>query len=78
MSEVSQTMASIQLTTLDVTASDSTPHPDTCVEVGQYEFRLADGTTADQGKSVVVWTEEGGQWKVLIDMFSSNGAATAQ
>lgn len=44
---------------------------DMAYEVGTYEMTLPDGS-ADDGKYTVVWVKEGGEWKVAVDMFSSN------
>lgn len=43
-------------------------------DVGSYTMSLPDGS-ADRGKYVVVWTREDGEWKVAVDMFSSNQPA---
>ena len=41
-------------------------------EVGQYELRDKAGKVLDHGKYIVVWRKEGGKWKLLRDMFSTN------
>jgi ketosteroid isomerase-like protein len=41
-------------------------------EVGQYELRDKAGKVLDHGKYIVVWRKQGGQWKLLRDMFSTN------
>jgi ketosteroid isomerase-like protein len=47
-------------------------HGSTATEVGQYELRDKAGKVLDHGKYIVVWRHEGGTWKLLRDMFSTN------
>ena len=47
-------------------------HGPTATEVGQYELRDKTGKVLDHGKYIVVWRHEGGKWKLLRDMFSTN------
>ena len=49
-------------------------HGPTATEVGQYELRDQAGKVLDHGKYIVVWRNEGGKWKLLRDMFSTNVA----
>ena len=44
----------------------------TVTEVGLYQLRNKDNKQLDHGKYIVVWHKEGGKWKLLRDMFSSN------
>jgi uncharacterized protein (TIGR02246 family) len=60
-------IATIGLKTLEVFAQGST-----AVEVGQYELRDKAGNALDHGKYIVIWRNEGGKWKLLRDMFSTN------
>lgn len=51
---------------------------DLAVEVGQYTLTIepeGGGTVTDVGKYVVVWKDDGGAWKLHIDIWNSNGAA---
>ena len=57
----------VGLKTLEVFADGST-----ATEVGQYELRDKAGKVLDHGKYIVVWRHEGGKWKLLRDMFSTN------
>ncbi len=68
----------MKLTSVDMWASDASPHPDTVTEVGQYEFFSEEGAVLDVGKFVIVWTQEGGTWKAMLDMFNSNAPVQAQ
>ena len=44
----------------------------TATEVGEYALLDKAGKTLDRGKYIVIWKQEGGVWKLLRDMFSSN------
>ncbi len=45
---------------------------DTAIEVGKYTLKVEGGQTADQGKYVVVWKEEGGAWKLHRDVWNTS------
>jgi ketosteroid isomerase-like protein len=60
-------IAEVGLTTVEIFG-----HGPTATEVGQYELRDKAGKVLDHGKYVVVWRKEGGTWKLLRDMFSTN------
>jgi len=60
-------IAAIGLKTLEVFA-----HGSTATEVGQYELRDKAAKVLDHGKYIVVWRGEGGKWKLLRAMFSTN------
>jgi ketosteroid isomerase-like protein len=47
----------------------------TVTEVGQYELSDKTGKVLDHGKYIVIWRREGGHWKLLRDMFSTNVTA---
>lgn len=44
---------------------------DMAYDVGTYDLTLPDGT-ADEGKYLVVWVMEDGEWRIAADMFSSD------
>ncbi len=51
---------------------------DLAVEVGHYTLTIqpeGGATITDVGKYVVVWKDDGGTWKLHIDIWNSNGAA---
>ena len=51
---------------------------DLAVEVGQYTLTIQpEGAAAmtDVGKYVVVWKDDGGAWKLHIDIWNTNAAA---
>jgi uncharacterized protein (TIGR02246 family) len=60
-------IAGVGLKTLEVFAQGPT-----VTEVGQYELSDKAGKVLDHGKYIVVWRREGGHWKLLRDMFSTN------
>jgi uncharacterized protein (TIGR02246 family) len=47
----------------------------TVTEAGQYELSDKAGKVLDHGKYIVIWRREGGHWKLLRDMFSTNVTA---
>src|SRR5262245_16497581 len=58
------------LTTVEVDA-----HGDTAIEVGRFALRGAGNQTVDQGKYIVIWKQEGGQWKLHRDIWNSSQPA---
>lgn len=51
---------------------------DLAVEVGQYTLTIQpapDTTVTDVGKYVVVWKNDGGRWKLHIDIWNTNAPA---
>jgi uncharacterized protein (TIGR02246 family) len=46
-------------------------HDDTTIEVGHYKL-MGGGKVMDQGKYIVIWKQEGGQWKVHRDMWNNS------
>jgi uncharacterized protein (TIGR02246 family) len=57
----------VTLTTLEVEA-----HGDTAHEVGTWTARGKDGAILDSGKYVVIWKNEGGQWRLHRHIWNSN------
>lgn len=45
---------------------------ETAIEVGQYELGGADGQRIDQGKYIVIWKREDGQWKLHKDIWNTS------
>jgi ketosteroid isomerase-like protein len=62
-------IAGVGLTTLEIYG-----HGSTAAEVGQYELRDKSDKVLDHGKYIVIWKHQGGKWKLLRDMFSTNVA----
>jgi uncharacterized protein (TIGR02246 family) len=53
-------------------------HGDTAIEVSQYTLGGAGGQVLDQGKYIVIWKREHGDWKLHRDIFNSSMPAPGQ
>jgi len=60
----------VVLTTKEIDGSDQGP----VYEYGLWQFFTDDGSSPDNGKYVVIWKLENGNWYYYIDIFSSNVA----
>ena len=47
-------------------------YTDTAIEVGRYTLGGEDGQVLDQGKYIVIWKREDGQWKLHQDIWNTN------
>jgi uncharacterized protein (TIGR02246 family) len=47
-------------------------------EVGRFSMTDADGNAVDQGKYLVLWRKEQGQWHLARDIWNSDGAPAAE
>lgn len=47
---------------------------DTAIETGRYVLRGADGAELDNGKYLVVWRQEGGEWRLHRDIWNTSQA----
>ena len=47
-------------------------HGDTAIEVSRYILLGADEQVLDQGKYIVIWKRERGQWKLHRDIFNTS------
>jgi uncharacterized protein (TIGR02246 family) len=45
---------------------------DTAIEIGKYTLIGEAGKAMDRGKYVVIWKQEGGQWKLHRDIWNSS------
>ena len=50
-------------------------HGDTAIEIGKYTLSWEAGNVIDRGKYVVIWKQEGGQWKLHRDIWNSSLSA---
>ena len=50
-------------------------HGDTAIEIGKYTLSWEAGNVMDKGKYVVIWKQEGGQWKLHRDIWNSSLSA---
>lgn len=64
----------------DVTLETVEVHPfgDTAIEVGRYKLFAAGGAVADIGKYIVIWKNEGGNWKLHRDIWTTSQPAAVQ
>jgi uncharacterized protein (TIGR02246 family) len=59
-----------------VVAVEVEAHGDTAHEVGTYTLTGEGGKTLDNGKYVVIWKREGGQWRIHRDIWNTSMPAT--
>jgi ketosteroid isomerase-like protein len=45
---------------------------DIAIEVSKYTLQGEGGQALDTGKYIVIWKQEGGQWKLHRDIFNSS------
>ena len=45
---------------------------DTATDVGTYTLAVEGGQVVDEGKYMVIWKQEAGQWKLHRDMFNTS------
>ncbi len=62
----------IKLETLEVEEYNS----DTASEVGRYTLEGEGGQVLDQGKFIVIWKQEAGQWKLHRDIINTSMPAS--
>ena len=62
-------VSSINLQTMEVEAAQ-----DFAYEVGNYTLQTESGMEADNGKYIVIWKQEDGEWKLHRDIFNSSVA----
>jgi uncharacterized protein (TIGR02246 family) len=60
----------IKEATLDTVEVEA--HGDAAYEVGRYTLKGDGGQLLDQGKYVVIWKRDGGQWKLHRDIWNSS------
>jgi len=68
---------SVKLVSSELFAFDSNPSPESIFESGTWTFFDKDGKTMDHGKYIVIFVQEGGHYRYLYDMFSSNGPVSS-
>jgi ketosteroid isomerase-like protein len=47
-------------------------HGDTAIEVGKYTLHDEGGQPLDEGKYIVIYKQEDGEWKLHRDIFNSS------
>ena len=58
--------------TAKLEAVETEGHGDTAIEIGKYSLRGETGNVLDNGKYVVIWKQEGDQWKLHRDLWNSS------
>lgn len=58
-----------------LTSASVEVHGDTAIEVENYTLLGSDRAEIDNGKYLVVWKNEGGDWKLFLDIFNTSVAA---
>ena len=48
---------------------------DSVIEMGRYTLKDADGAVMDEGKYIVIWKQEDGQWKLHRDIWNTSQPA---
>ena len=61
--------------TAKLEAVETERHGDTAIEIGQYSLSGETGNVLDNGKYVVIWKQEGDQWKLHRDIWNSSLSA---
>ena len=51
-------------------------HGDTAIETSNYTLYDESGQQLDQGKYIVIWKQQNGQWKLYRDIFNSSMPAS--
>lgn len=64
--------AGVKKVTLETTETEKAG--DRIIETGNYVLAGADGKPMDNGKYIVVWKKENGQWKLYRDIFNTSMA----
>ena len=57
---------------LTLTILEVEPHGDTTTEVWTWAMKGQDGATVDHGNYIVIWKNEGGQWRLHRDIWNSS------
>ena len=52
-------------------------HGDTAIEIGRYTLGTGAGQELDRGKYLVVWKQDGGQWKLHRDIWNTSVPAAS-
>ena len=71
-------MAGMGVGSVDLQTSEVEAAEEFAYEVGTYSLRGEDGSEIDDGKYIVIWRVEDGEWKLHRDIFNSNRPAPGQ
>jgi ketosteroid isomerase-like protein len=56
----------------DLNTTEARAEGNLAYEVGTYAMKAKDGKVLDKGKYVVVWTKDGGAWKIHRDIWNTS------
>lgn len=65
-------MADMGIASIDLQTSEVEAAEDFAYEVGNYSLMGEDGSEVDNGKYIVIWKMEDGEWKLHRDIFNSD------
>jgi uncharacterized protein (TIGR02246 family) len=65
-------------TNLTLTTQEVEAHGETAHEVGTWTLKGKDGAAVDNGKYVVIWKKEAGQWRLHRDIWNSSATPPAK
>lgn len=65
-------MAGMGVASIDLQTSEFEAAEDFAYEVGTYSAQAEGGMEVDNGKYIVIWKMEDGEWKIHRDIFNSN------
>jgi ketosteroid isomerase-like protein len=67
-----QGLMNMGIKTVKLETAETEGYGDTASEVGRYTLEDEGGQVFDQGKYIVIWKQEAGQWKLHRDIFNSS------
>jgi uncharacterized protein (TIGR02246 family) len=67
-----QAMLNMGIQGIQLDSTEVADHGDTAIEVGRYTLFGEGSQQLDQGKYIVVWKQEAGDWKLHRDIFNSS------
>lgn len=70
-----QAVMNMGIKTANLDTVELEEHGDTAIEVGRYTLGGDGGQVLDQGKYVVIWKNDGGQWKLHRDIWNTSMSA---
>ncbi len=71
-----QGLMDMGIKTVKLETTEVEGYGDTASEVGRYTLGGEDGQVMDQGKFLVIWKQEAGQWKLHRDMINTSMPAS--
>jgi ketosteroid isomerase-like protein len=58
--------------TITLETVEAEMHGDTAIDIGKYTLSGEEGNIMDRGKYIVILKQEGGQWKLHRDIWTSS------